>query len=100
ARQVVAVELGRGHARSLGRLGRPVALVGDRDHAFPQPEGEKHLGGTRDEGADAHLTTLAKAGYPHRGRRSQPHWKTQGASIVMERPSGKSERVKHDSPDI
>jgi hypothetical protein len=36
--------------------------VGDPDHAFPQAKRKKHLRGARDEGADAHPTTLATAG--------------------------------------
>jgi hypothetical protein len=70
--------------------------MGDADHGVPEPEGEKHLGGAGNEGTDAHPTTLARAGYPHPGRRRQPHWKTQGAFIVLKATKDQRERVKHD----
>ena len=34
--------------------GRPIALVGDRDHLIAEPEREQHLGGTGHERGDSH----------------------------------------------
>ena len=64
ARQVAGLDQRRGDDGLRRRLRRPVALVGDADHAVPQAQPEEDLGRGGDERADSHeiQTTRACAG--------------------------------------